>query len=229
MRFIIKELLDFFDDKKESQSGDASALMAILGEDLNIAVYKHFRKDKIIILNDPVLPGTKKGKRLDRWIVDKRNKRLYQCEIKNWAATAIGGIRLESDAGNESIKKASLYHWSRQMETNFAKHHEQPNGVTKVLLAMRKPEEFQKLKVEPLLIYWMPISSDKKGLNPLSILPIKSRHLDIKTGFTKLQIFSVSLYLRQLYKRGKGQRFVDLEVPHFEHRIKILKGLQIKR
>ena len=225
MKFNIKELLDFFDDKKESQSGDATALMAILGEDLNTAAYKHFRKNKIISLNDSVLPGTKKGKRLDRWIVDKRNKRLYQCEIKNWGATAIGGKRLGSDADDQETKDVSHYYWNRQMETNFAKHHEQPNGVTKVLLGMRKPEEFQKLEVEPLLIYWMPISSDKKGLNPLSILSIKSRHLGIKTRFTRLHIFSVSLYLRQIYKRGKGQRFVDLEVPHFEHRMEILKGL----
>ena len=28
--------------------------------------------------------------RLDRWIVDKKNKILFQCEKKNWATSAIG-------------------------------------------------------------------------------------------------------------------------------------------
>lgn len=43
MGLNIKELLDFFDGKKDSQKGDANALMAILGEDLNVAIYKDFR------------------------------------------------------------------------------------------------------------------------------------------------------------------------------------------
>jgi len=201
--------------------------MAILGEDLNASIYKHFRKGKVDILTDSVLPGTRKGKWLDRWILDKQNKRLYQCEIKNWGATAIGGIRLESDASDEGIEKAYRHYWKREMKGNFSKHHEHPNGVTKVLLTMRKPEKYKKFKVEPLLIYWMPVSSDKKGLNPLSILSIRPLHLRIKTKFSKLTIFSVSLYLRQLYKKGRGQKFIDLEVPHFEHRMKVLTGLQV--
>ncbi|MDO8513925.1 MAG: hypothetical protein Q7S50_00050, partial [bacterium] len=58
MRLNIKELLDFFDDKKDSQRGDANALMSILGEDLNASAYRHFRRNKVDILNDSVLPGT---------------------------------------------------------------------------------------------------------------------------------------------------------------------------
>ncbi|MCR4274779.1 MAG: hypothetical protein NUW02_01890 [Candidatus Campbellbacteria bacterium] len=227
MKLSIKELLDFFDDKKNSQKGDASALMAILGEDMNAAVYKHFRKNGVEILDDSVLPGTNKGNRLDRWVVDKKYKKLYQCEIKNWAATAIGGQRLNSNADSKIVKKIVEYHWKRELSSNFSKNHEQPNGVTKVLLSMRKLLEYQKFKVEPLLIYWMPISSDKKDLNPLSVLPIKSLHLPIKSQFKKLHIFSVSLYLRQLLK--KGRKTIDLEMPHFEHRMTILARFQNKK
>jgi len=72
----------------------------------------------------------------------------------------------------------------------------------------------------------MPITSDKKGLNPLSTLSVKGLKLPIDTRFSKLRIFSVSLYLRQLYKKGKGQKFIDLDMPHLEHRIKILSNLQ---
>ncbi len=53
MKLNIKELLDFFDDKKDSQKGDANALMAMLGEDLNAPV-----------LEGPVSQGFKKGERL---------------------------------------------------------------------------------------------------------------------------------------------------------------------
>ncbi|MDO8514134.1 MAG: hypothetical protein Q7S50_01160, partial [bacterium] len=198
-------------------------LMSILGEDLNASAYRHFRRNKVDILNDSVLPGTIKGKRLDRWIVDKENRKLYQCEIKNWAATAIGGRHLRSDASDEDAKKVVEYHWSRELSSNLSRKAEHPNGVTKVLLQMKPPEKYRNIrKTEPLLIFWMPISSDRRVLNPLSDLSVKSLHLPIKTKFSKLHVFSVSLYLRQLYKKGKGQKFIDLEIPHFEHRMKIL-------
>jgi hypothetical protein len=115
------------------------------------------------------------------------------------------------------------------MTNNFSKKSKHPNGVTKVLLTMRKPDKFKNLKVGPLLIYWMPISSDKNGLNPLSNISIKSLNLPMKNEFSKLHIFSVSLYLRQLYKKGKGQKFIDLEMPHLEHRMEILTKFQNKK
>ena len=228
MKLNIKELLDFFDDKKDSQKGDANALMSILGEDLNVLAYKHFRKNKVEILTDSVLPGTHKGKRLDRWIVD--NRKLYQCEIKNWAATAIGGRQLRSNASDEEIKEVVDYYWKRELINSFSNKTKHPNGVTKVLLKMKPPKKYRnKSKIEPLLIYWMPISSDKKGLNPLSTLSMETLRLPIESEFPKLHIFSVSLYLRQLYKRRKRQKFINLDMPHFEHRMKILNKFQNKK
>lgn len=230
MKLNIKELLDFFDDKKDSQKGDANALIAMLGEDLNASVYKNFRKNKVEILEESISQGSKKEKRLDRWILDRKNKKLFQCEIKNWAATAIGGKQLKSSASDEETKKIVKYYWNRELNNNLSKRVKHPNGVTKVLLKMRPPNGYRNIsKIEPLLIYWMPISSDKKGLNPLSILSVKSCNLAINTNFSKLYIFSVSLSLRQLYKKGKGRKFIDLDMPHFEHRIKILTKFQNKK
>jgi len=223
MKLNIKELLDFFDDKKDSQKGDANAIMAILGEELNAAVYKHFRNNKVEILSNSVLPGTVKGKWLDRWIVDIKNKKLYQCEIKNWAATAIGGKQLKSNANNEEIKKVVNYYWNRELKIRFSKELEHPNHVTKVLLKMKSPKEFEKLKVEPLVIYWMPVSSDKNGLNPSSILSLKGLNLIKENKFTELNIFSVSLYIRELYRKGK--KIIELDMPCFEHRVKLLNNL----
>jgi len=229
MKLNIKELLDFFDDKKDSQKGDANALMAMLGEDLNASVYKYFRKNKVETLEEPVSQGLREGERLDRWILDKKNKELFQCEIKNWAATAIGGKQLKSDASNEEIKEVTEYYWDRELKNNFSKKLKHPNRVTKVLLKMKAPIRYENISnIKPLLIYWMPISSDKKRLSPQSTLSIHPLHLPINTNFLELYIFSVSLYLRQLYKRGKGQKVIDLDIPHFEHRIKILTKLQNK-
>lgn len=227
MKLNIKELLDFLDDKKDSQRGDPTALIAVFGEDLNASAYKHFRKNNVEILNDPVLTGNKKGKRLDRWILDKKNNKLFQCEIKNWAATAIGGKILKSDASNDETRKVVEYYWKRELNNNLSNKGVHPNLVTKVLLKMKLPREYGSIpKVEPLLIYWMPISSDINGSNPLSVISVKSLNLLIKTEFLKIHIFSVSLYLRQLYKKGKGQKFIDLDTPHFEHRMKLLNRLK---
>src|SRR3989338_5754476 len=231
MKLDVKELLDFFDDKKDSEKGDANALMSVLGEDLNASVYRHFRKEEVEILNESVTFDIKKsdgtrGKELDRWMIDKKNRKLYQCEIKNSAATAIGGRQLKSDASDEEVQEVAAYHWNRELKNSFSRNHNHPNYITKVLLTMRKPEKFRNLKVEPLLIYWMPITSSKDGLKPLSVLPTNPLHLGIKIKFSRLYIFSVSLYLRLLLRKGKG--VIVLELPHFEHRLKILAKLRNK-
>lgn len=231
MKIDIKELLDFFDDKKDSHNGDANSIIAVLGEDLNASVYKHYRKNKVDILDDSVLPGTSKGKRLDRWIVDNENKKLFQCEIKSWAASAIGGKQLKTIASVEDINKVVIYYWNRELNNNLSKDSKDlhPNHVTKVLLKMKIPKGCKYAKIEPLIIYWMPISSDINGINPLSVISVKSLKLPIDSPFQKLNIFSVSLYLRQLYKNGKGKKFIDLDMPHFEHRIKIINNIQNKK
>lgn len=224
MKLNIKELLDFFDGKKDSHKGDANAITAMLGEELNASVYKHFRKNKVEILLDSVLPGTSKGKRLDRWIVDRENNKLFQCEIKNWAATALGGRQLKSDADEEETKKIVEHYLKHQLNGDLSNKVQHPSGVSKVLLKMRPPEAYKISEVEPLLIYWMPISLDKNGLDPLSTISVEFLNLPVETKFSELHIFSVSLYLRQLYK--KGQKFIDLDMPYLEHRIEILNKLK---
>ena len=145
------------------------------------------------ILPDSVLPGTSKGKRLDRWIVDKENNKLFQCEIKNWAATALGGKSLMSNANDEETKKIVEHYWKHQLNGDLSNKVKHPSGVSKVLLKMKPPEAYKMLKIEPLLIYWMPISFDKNGLNPLSTISVESLNLPVETEFFILHIFSVSL------------------------------------
>ncbi len=221
MKLDIKELLDFLDDKKDSEKGDANAIISVFGEELNASAYKHFRNNKVEILSDSVTQGTKSGHRLDRWIVD--GNLLYQCEIKNWAATAIGGKQLKSDANSLEIGAIAREHWDQQLKSDLSDFGKHPNGVTKVLLKMKPPDKYKSLEVEPLLIYWMPISPDKEKLNPLFLVPVENFNLPMKNIFSKLSVFSVSLYLRQLYNAGNGEKIIDLEMPKFEHRTKIME------
>ena len=226
MKLNIKILLEFFDNKNSSKKGDANALISVFGEEMNAALYKHFRKNQVDILSESVLPGTNKGNRLDRWIVDRENNVLFQCEIKNWSAAAIGGKSLITDADDEKIKEVAKYYWNRELKERFSEKAEQPNGVSKVLLKMKAPEKFQGLVISPLLIYWMTVSAFEGILDPFSEISVKVlENLPDNVSFTRLSIFSVSLYLRHLYK--KGIKFVDLDMPDFERRMRMMNDLQM--
>ena len=47
MKINIKELINFFDDKKDSNKGDPNALIAMFGEELNASVFNQFMNNKI--------------------------------------------------------------------------------------------------------------------------------------------------------------------------------------
>lgn len=220
MKINIKELIDFFDDKKNSNKGDPNALIAMFGEELNASVFNHFMDNKLEILEESVLPGTNKGNRLDRWIVNKDNKILFQCEIKNWAATAIGGKQLKLSCNDGELKETIKHYCEHELKNSF-RLKKQPNGVTKVLLKMKSPKEYENYTIKPLVIYWMPVSFDKT--KPLSKISLREFNFPFKTEFDELTIFSVSLYLRDLYKNGTKN--IDLEMPILEHRIKLLETL----
>ena len=70
----------------------------------------------------------------------------------------------------------------------------------------------------------MPITNDKTSLNPLSYIFVKKLKLSIKSPFPTLYIFSVSLYLHSLLKEGK--KTIELDLPNFTHRMKILESFQ---
>lgn len=229
MKINIIKCLEFLDNP--SVRGHASAIVGMIGEELNACAFKHYidnngGKAKILCDDNSkplcVTPGTSKGKRLDRWIeVDKGgNKTLFQCEIKNWSATAIGGKFLAVDADEEETKKVTNNYWSHQMKTEFS-NEKYPSGVTKVFGKMKLPKEYS--KTQPLLIYWMPISKSDR-LDPFFNVSIKSfNNSAIKTEFEKLHIFSVSLYFRKLLKNKI--KTINFDMPASEYRIGILKSM----
>jgi hypothetical protein len=90
---------------------------------------------------------------------------------------------------------------------------------------MKPPKAYSKIKIEPLLIYWMPISNTGSN-NSFFSVSISELNPNINTSFQNLHIFSVSLYLRKLLKEGES--YIDLDMPHIEERMKILDRILSK-
>jgi len=233
MNLNLRNLLTFLDDPKKGDNRHSSAITLVIGEDLNAAAFAHYLERagvwEATVSADSTTPGTKSGKRLDRWI-QARNKKtgehvLYQCEIKNWAASAIGGHRLPVDCNDDELKKAAAHYWKGQLKTFQSSEH--PNNVTKVFTPMRLPEQYAESKAEPLLIYWMPMSNSVDAdPEPFFQVPIRDLGLPdtfVRAPFETLNIFSVSLYLRQLLKIGVDT--LSLSLPNAERRIQVLEDI----
>lgn len=231
----VKELLHFFDVAPDDSAGHASALVGIIGEELCTALLQKYFKDKcgylgvtILMKNGrPATPtlGTKKGQRLDRWLCATNGageKDLYQIEIKNWSAHAIGGKALAIDASHDDLRKISEYYWQLIWDSN--KNAFRNSNAGKVLTRMRLPQPYEdhKGKVIPLLCFWWYItSSQNKNIEPL--FNCKLENAPNENGFKEFQIFSVSNYLRLLCTEGINE--IDLEMPQAAQRITWIKRI----
>lgn len=127
MKFQIRKLLTFLDNPQKGDNRHASAITGVIGEDLNAGAFAHYLEKggtyTATVLPESPLPGTRNGQRLDRWIYavnhSERDETLYQCEIKNWAASAIGGRKLAVDCSEEEQKKITDHYWNHQVKTSF--------------------------------------------------------------------------------------------------------------
>ena len=231
----IEELLKFFDEKHGASKGDATAIVAVTGEDLNAACFQHYVESKhgcAAVLDHRVIPGDgHRGPWLDRWIEvqwSDEKKILYQTEIKNWSAFALGGETLKADASPQDVVEYKQRRWERNWDSGRRPFRER--GITKVLVPMKKPDGYQSLPAKPLLIVWEALGPKEQA----------DKHLFSVSGacdpsfeqpatwprtqkFDKLWIFSVSSYLRDHLKE-KGPK-IQLPMPHAARRIQTLNRL----
>jgi hypothetical protein len=234
MKLFLEPLLKFLDDPGTGDNRHASAIIGFLGEDLNAAAFAKYLEDEcaydVTIINESPRPGTRNGKRLDRWIhfTDPESgvELLYQCEIKNWAASAIGGYRLPVQCSKEDKLRVAKQYWKDQLRNSFgSKTH--PNGVTKVFMPMKIPEQFSQLPVVPLLVYWMPVAPQSlASASALFNVPVASLGMPdsfVHAPFDSLTVFSVSLYFRELL--AKGCESIELHLPGVERRMQLLSVL----
>ena len=231
-----KEVLHFFDEKPPWSSKQATSIVGIVGEDLSAACFQHYlksRKASSCVRESPVTTGKQRGPRLDRWIdVDWPDgpRTVFQTEIKNWSAHAVGGKVLPVSATPAKVTDYRQARWERHWNKNL--HTLNGHVTAKVLLRMNPPGDIDESTIRPLLIFWEAIgprgedhlfSVDNPTCNfgfPLpNTWPTPSEYPDA-WGFQELWVFSVSSYLRSIQDAS-----MELNMPNAAHRLRVLGRL----
>ena len=238
----IKETLNFFDEKPPWASGNATAIVAMLGEDLSAAALQHCLESNgstdVNVRSETVGTGRRRGPRLDRWIeadLPCRRKVLFQTEIKSWSAWAIGGKVLAIDAPREVVENYKHWYWEGQWDAE--RHTLKHDYVAKVLVPMQPGFETQEREQLPLIIYWAPVSPKPDTAKQLHakgghLFSIPNPSYDFPFvapqswpdahRFPELWVFSVSSYLRSI-----EQNDVKLNMPIAASRIHALNRLAV--
>lgn len=234
----IESALRFYDELSDRGTAplgsSVSALTGLIGEDLVLGALDNYFGGKVTKEIDYSCKGVvstirrrgKKSKKtnswLDAWI--KLPDRCFQTEVKNWSASAVGGKPVSRDG-----LVAAAHH-------NMRVYLEETRNTTKVWKVLKKMRDAPMKRVEPLLAFWSPIAPEsvkkEKQLKPLfrqSISPylrkIRAARI-VPAGFESVTIFSASLHLRNLQRRGK--KTVTLYMPRAAQRLSQLRQLGIK-
>ncbi|MGA9399215.1 MAG: hypothetical protein WBV22_13275 [Anaerolineaceae bacterium] len=211
----VVKILEFFDEEVSSSHHHATAINAVVGEDMGAGLILHYLKQKNIsakILPEKCTQKTKSGVRLDRWILAVENgKRVYyQTEIKNWSAHAIGGRILKINATTKEISEYKIERWNHFWDGETLRAHQ----ARKVLTPMKPIENNS--KVEPLICFWDSMHPSGKN-EPFFSVPIKDKN------FSRLWVFSMSAHLRSALL--SGEKKIILEMTDSESRIEWQKTM----
>lgn len=213
MRINVPEVLAFFDEKPPNAIGHATAMSALFGEEMGIALLCLFLgRDgtKIELLPGPCTTGRRKGKRLDGWLraFDGTQKTLYQVEVKNWSAHAIDGRSLSIDALPSDLVKYRQATWSRLWDSERKRF--KSDALQKVSTKMKPPEACKSVKA--IAAVWF--ATHPRGRDdPLFTVTIGENQGDIRS----IGVFSMSNYLRLALREGK--RILELDSDRLEQRI----------
>ena len=223
----LRELLNFYDYKVKNSVTHASAINAVLGEDLAVSLLTHYFTNngyEVLDVLQPCTLGTQRGTRLDRWFVIKQNNEtiFFQVEIKNWSAHSVGGEavnELESEDDNY-MSEFRKNRWEFQFNTDEKVPSQKETH--KVLTKMRwlETNNNQQYKYndgshKALLCFWEPLHDEGK-LEALFEVDVNSE------SFNKLTIFSMSNYVTQLLKTTQT---LNVEMKNADARIDWLKKI----
>ena len=240
VRLNVRETLVFFDEKPDWSKQQATAIVGVIGEDLAAAALRHCLEangaSNITVRIEPVTTGMRRGPQLDRWIeADLRGgcRVLFQTEIKNWSAHAIGGKTLGVDASPEEVGAYKEDRWGTQWDAE--RRTLKWPYVAKVLVPMKVPFDDGGRDILPLLIFWTAMgpgdqqdATDRvEGGHLFSISgPTVTFGFAVPPtwpelpGFRELWVFSVSSYLRSI-----NQAAIELEMPQAAARLRSLDRL----
>ena len=222
----VQELLSFFDEKPDWSEKHATAVVGVVGEDLNAACFCHYLESKghqgEVLTDDSEKPvtvgsGARKGPQLDRWIKvrwKKGTETLFQTEIKNWSAHSLSGKILPLSASDKEVRAYKQSRWENRWDRD--EQCLRVSQTSKVLSPMRPPNGSEGKDIQPLLIFW-------EALGPRDNLDKHLFCVDVADNpgkFAKLWVFSISSYLRSVQKDK-----LELELPQASQRLTALGRL----
>jgi len=212
----IRALLEFCDDPGKSAFKQFSAISSVIGEDLGSSLlinYFERQGNPAKIVGDKVTQGTNKGSRLDRWLQVEfpSGLVLYQVEIKNSGAHAIGGRRLPITADKLAVQSHKIERWSKEWNgETFIKP-----GVKKVLIPMRVPKGLSG-HLMPLICFWDAMHPTGE-VNPFFEVEVNA------PPFTHVHVFSMSSFLRNCL--SSGDEFISIEALGIARKMSLLEIL----
>ena len=222
----VRDLLSFFDEKPDWAKKHATAVVGVVGEDLNAACFCHYLESKghrgEVLTDDSGKPvtvgsGTRKGPQLDRWIKvhwKKGTETLFQTEIKNWSAHSISGEILPLSAPDKEVRVYKQSRWENRWDRDEQRL--RVPQTSKVLSPMRPPNGSEGKDIQPLLIFWEALGPRDNAGDHLFSVDVA----DNPGKFPKLWVFSVSSYLR-IVQRDK----LELVLPEASQRLAVLSRL----
>ncbi len=224
----VEDLLRFFDEKPDWSFKRATSVVGIAGEELNAASFQHYVKSQggdACVLREhnstmpiPVTTGKMKGYRLDRWIEvvwPDNSVTVFQAEIKNWSAHAIGGRIIPVAATVEQLKESKVALWKRHWDTDGCCL--RGGGTSKVLTRMKTPDGVDTCAVRPLLIFWEALAPEEDVDKHLFTVKVAE---NAPGDFKELWVFSVSSYLRSVQAST-----LELDMPEAASRLGVLRRL----
>ena len=188
---------------------------------------KHGYVASSVLMEDgkPVTPtlGGGVGPRLDRWLCatnEAGERELFQIEIKNWSAHAIGGRRLALDATDERRVAVGRHYWGRIWDQDSGTLREE--SARKVLTRMQLPRAYHGINADvvPLICFWWYVTNPQDD-KPDSLFELQLNNPS--TDFKRLKIFSVSNYLRSL-SGGTGDQ-IEIDMPQAQQRTAWMKRI----
>lgn len=216
-RLNLRELLNFYDYKVASSTGHATAVNAVLGEDLAVALLEHYFRSQgheVRVLDVTPTQGTQKGYRLDKWIVvvTASDSTIYQVEIKNWSAHSIGGREVKLDSDEDYMSDFRRRRWNHQFDqANIPTQKE----TRKVLTRMRAPSGYSDFTQKSMLCFWEPIHPEGKSIPFFSVVLNGE-------AFDELGVFSMSNYVSLLRQETE---YLEVEMKDADARIEWLQKL----
>ena len=227
MKLDLIQLLTLFDEAPKDSRGHATAIVGMIGEDLGAALVKHYMVrfvfggdvNSVEIDHDKTpTTGAQSGFRLDRWVLVNHGNgaSLYQVEIKNWSAHAIGGKKIAINASEDELEAHRRNRWKNQFTENGVPN---KDSSKKVLVKMVPPYPWANYPITPMICFWDAMHPDGRG-DPFFEVGIE---IDVNDDakychdFKKLAVFSMSNYIRLLIKNG--EIVIDVEMPNAEKRL----------